>query len=268
MRATWKGALSFGLVTIPVKLFGATQEKGIRFHLLHRVDGGRIRHQRVCALDGQEVGWEDVVRGYEYEEGRYVTVTDEELDALPVPTVRTIDVQRFVSPEEIDPIYLQQSYYVVPEPAGARGYALLREAMREGPAGTVALAKVVIHEREHPAVLRVRDGVLVLTTMYWPDEVRPAAFTELEQPAEVRPEELAMARVLVQSLRGAFQPEELRDEYRAAVEELITRKVKGEEAAVPREAGKQEQVGDLLEALQQSVERLHGARGPGGRAKG
>jgi DNA end-binding protein Ku len=257
MKTIWKGAISFGLVTIPVKVYGATEEKSLRFHQLHAPDGGRIRYKRVCATDGQEVDYADIVKGYEYEKDHYVTITDEELDALPVSTARAIDIERFVDAEQIDPIYFLRSYYVVPEASGAKAYHLLRQAMAED--GKVALAKVAFRDKEHLATLRLRDNVFVLETMYWPDEIRAADFEELDGPVEVRPQELKMARSLIDSLADDFKPDEFRDEYRAALEDLISRKIEGREVTYAEEA-EPSKVVDLMEALRASVEAAKAGR--------
>ncbi len=263
MRTIWKGAISFGLVTIPVKVYGATQEKGLKFHQLHAADGGRIRYKRVCSVDGDEVDFADIVKGYEYEKDHYVLLTDEELDAPPVPTARAIEIERFVAADEIDPIYFQRSYYLVPEPAGSKAYQLLREAMVDD--DKVALAKVAFRDKEHLATLRLRDKVFVLETMFWPDEIRPPTFDELDAPVEVRPQEVRMARSLIESLSDEFDPEEFRDEYRAALEELVARKVQGEEVTYA-ESEEPSKVVDLMEALRASVEAAKAGKQPAARA--
>jgi len=263
MKTIWKGAISFGLVTIPVKVYGATEEKTLRFNQLHAGDGGRIRYKRVCSLDGEEVPYQEIVKGYEYEKDHYVTLTDEELDALPVTTARAIEIERFVESEQIDPIYFQRSYYLVPDGPGMKAYHLLREAM--GDDGKVAVAKVAFRDKEHLATVRLRDNVLVLETMFWPDESRAPRFDELDEEVELRPQEVRMARSLIDSLTDEFQPGEFRDEYRSALEELIAKKVQGEEVtyAEPAEPSK---VVDLMEALRASVEAAKAGKPEGGRA--
>ena len=251
MRTMWKGAISFGLVTIPVRMYGATEEKGIKFNQLHAPDGGRIKYKRVCSIDGEEVSWDEIVKGYEYEKGQYVTLADEELEALPVSSSRAIDIERFVAAEDIDQIYFQRAYYLVPEPAGLKAYSLLREAM--GDSDKVAVAKVAFREKEHLATLRLRDNVFVLETMYWPDEIRAPSFEELEGEFDVRPQEVRMARSLIDSLTDEFDPTEFRDEYRQALEDLIARKVQGQEITYS-EAPEPSKVVDLMEALRASVE--------------
>ena len=259
MKTIWKGAISFGLVTIPVRVYGATEAKSLRFNQLHAPDGGRIRYKRVCSIDGQEVEWSEIVKGYEYEKDHYVILTDEELDSLPVTTARAIEIERFVDAEQIDPIFFQKSYYVVPEQTGVKAYQLLREAMADD--GKVALAKVAFRDKEHLATLRLRDNVFVLETMFWPDEIRTPKFDVLDESVEVRPQEIRMARSLIDSLTDAFQPEEFHDEYRVALEELVQKKVQGEEITYSEEA-EPSKVVDLMEALRASVEAAKAGKEP------
>jgi DNA end-binding protein Ku len=257
MKTIWKGAISFGLVTIPVKVYTATEEKTLKFNQLHAPDGGRIRYKRVCSIDGEEVSYGDIVKGYEYEKDHYVTLTDEELDALPVKTARAIEIERFVDSEQIDPIYFQRSYYLVPDGTGVKAYHLLREAMSDD--GKVALAKVAFRDKEHLATVRLRENVLVLETMFWPDEIRAARFDELDEEVELRPQEIKMARSLIDSLSDDFEPEDFQDEYRSALEDLISKKVQGEEVtyAEPAEPSK---VVDLMDALRASVEAAQASK--------
>jgi DNA end-binding protein Ku len=257
MKTIWKGAISFGLVTIPVKVYGATEEKTLRFNQLHAPDGGRIRYKRVCSIDGEEVPYQEIVKGYEYEKDHYVMLTDEELDALPVKTARAIEIERFVDSEQIDPIFFQRSYYLVPDGTGIKAYHLLREAM--GDDGKVALAKVAFRDKEHLATVRLRENVLMLETMFWPDEIRAPRFDELDEEVELRPQEIKMARSLIDSLTDEFEPKDFQDEYRAALEDLIRKKVQGEEItyAEPAEPSK---VVDLMDALRASVEAAQASK--------
>ncbi len=257
MKTIWKGAISFGLVTIPVKVYTATEEKTLKFNQLHAPDGGRIRYKRVCSIDGEEVSYGEIVKGYEYEKDHYVTLTDEELDALPVKTARAIEIERFVDSEQIDPIYFQRSYYLVPDGTGVKAYHLLREAMSDD--GKVALAKVAFRDKEHLATVRLRENVLVLETMFWPDEIRAARFDELDEEVELRPQEIKMARSLIDSLSDDFEPKDFQDEYRSALEDLISKKVQGEEVtyAEPAEPSK---VVDLMDALRASVEAAQASK--------
>ena len=257
MKTIWKGAISFGLVTIPVKVYGATEEKTLRFNQVHEPDGGRIKYKRVCSVDGEEVPYPEIVKGYEYEKDHYVIVTDEELESLPIPTARAIEIERFVDSEQIDPIYFQRSYYLVPDGTGVKAYHLLREAMSDD--DKVAVAKVAFREKEHLATVRLRENVLVLETMYWPDEIREVRFDELDEDVELRPQELKMARSLIDSLTDDFEPKDFRDEYREALEDLISKKVQGEEItyAEPSEPSK---VVDLMDALRASVEAAQASK--------
>jgi DNA end-binding protein Ku len=250
-RPMWKGAISFGLVTIPVALFPATEEKSLRFNQLHDEDNGRIRYRRVCEIDGEEVPFEHIVRGYEYEKDRYVVLTEEDLDAVPVESSRTIDIRQFVHLSEIDPILFKKSYYVVPEETGAKAYALLRKALSEG--GKVGIAKVSLRDKEHLATLRFKGNVFVLETMYWPDEVRAAEFRTLDIGASVRAREVDMATTLIENLTEPWDPEAFKDEYREALLSTVEKKIAGEEIEVTPEAAPARVV-DLMEALKASVE--------------
>jgi DNA end-binding protein Ku len=249
-RAMWKGAISFGLVTIPVSVYPATEEKTLRFNQLHDEDGGRIRMKRVCSIDGEEVGYEHIVKGYEYEKDRYVILTDEDFEAIPVESSRAIDIQQFVELEEIDPMQYKKSYYLVPEETGAKAYALLREALNRS--GKVGIAKVSFRDKEHLAALRFRDEAFVLETMYWPDEIREADFGGVDVSAKIRPNELEMAQTLIDNLTANWDPAAFKDEYREAVLRIVEAKINGEEIEIvePEPTAK---VVDLMEALKASV---------------
>jgi len=261
-RAMWKGAISFGLVTIPVAVYPATEEKSLRFNQLHDGDMGRIRYKRVCSVDGEEVDFEHIVKGYEVEKDRYVVITDEDLDAVPVESSRAIDIQQFVELDEIDPILFKKSYYLVPDETGAKAYALLRKALTEE--NKVGIAKVSFRDKEHLAALRFKDDVFVLETMYWPDEIRAAEFETLDPDSKVRPNEVEMAKQLIESLSEPWDPERYKDEYREALLEIVEKKLAGEPIEAPAEAAPARVV-DLMEALKASVaaakERTP-ARGP------
>jgi DNA end-binding protein Ku len=250
-RTMWKGAISFGLVSIPIRVFPATEEKTVRFNQLHDEDGGRIKYQRVCSVDGEEVPFDHIVKGYEYEKDRYVMLTDEDFDAVPVTSSRAIDIQEFVDLAEIDPIYFKKSYYLVPEETGIKAYTLLREAMSDS--SKVGIAKVSFRDKEHLAALRFKDDVFVLETMYWPDEIRAAEFEEIEKPVKLRPQEVQMAQALIESLTGDWNPEEFTDEYREALLDIVEKKAAGEEIVVA-EPAEEAKVVDLMEALKASVE--------------
>jgi DNA end-binding protein Ku len=246
----WKGAISFGLVTIPVSVYPATEEKTLRFNQLHDEDGGRVRMKRVCSVDGEEVGYEHIVKGYEYEKDRYVILTDEDFDKVPVESSRQIDIQQFVELEEIDPMLYKKSYYLVPEETGAKAYALLREAMNRS--GKVGVAKVSFRDKEHLAALRFSEEAFVLETMFWPDEIREADFGGVDVDAKIRDNELEMAQTLIDNLTGEWDPRQFTDEYRESLLGIVEAKINGEEIEVvqPEPTAK---VVDLMEALKASV---------------
>ena len=250
-RAMWKGAISFGLVTIPVAVFPATEEKSLKFNQLHGEDNGRIRYKRVCEVDGQEVSFEHIVKGFEYEKGHYVVLTDEDLDKVPLESSRAIDIQQFVELEEIDPILYKKSYYLVPEETGAKAYALLRTALSEE--NKVGIAKVSFRDKEHLAALRFDGDAFVLETMYWPDEIRAAEFETVHTDAKVRPQEVEMAKALIDNLTEPWNPAAYKDEYREALLEIVEKKIAGEEIEVVPEAAPARVV-DLMDALKASVQ--------------
>jgi DNA end-binding protein Ku len=260
MRSIWKGAISFGLVTIPVKLYSATEEKDVSFHQVHREDGGRIRYKRVCQVDGEEVSYSDIAKGFELASGEVVMLTDEDFSDLPLTTSRSIDVLEFVPLEQVDPIYFAKSYYLEPDAAGAKPYVLLRQALEQS--GRVALVKIALRQRESLATLRVRDGVFVLEMMLWPDEIREPQFGFLDEDIDVRPQELQMAQSLIETLAGDFNPEQYSDNYREALQALIEAKVAGKEVVAPAApAADSGTVVDLMAALRASVEAARQGRG-------
>src|SRR3954452_15432254 len=257
MRSIWRGAVSFGLVSIGVKLYSATEDKDIRFHQVHATDGGRVKYKRVCSIDGEEVEYRDIAKGYELPDGQVVILTDEDFDDLPLSTRREIEVLEFVDQDEIDPIMFEKTYYLEPDGPAARPYVLLRDALEN--AGQVAITKIAIRQRESLAALRVKDGVLVLHTMRWPDEIRRPDFAFLDEDITVRPQELKMAEALIASMTGEFDPTEFTDDYRAALTELLEAKQSGGEVAqVPEVPDDGSAVVDLMSALRRSVERARG----------
>jgi len=249
-RTMWKGAISFGLVTIPVAVYPATEEKTLRFNQIHEKDGGRIRMKRTCSIDGEEVPYDEIVKGFEYEKDRYVILTDEDFDAVPVESSRAIDIVQFVDLEEIDPMLYKKSYYLVPDETGAKAYALLREALSQE--NKVGIAKVSFRDKEHLSALRFKDDAFVLETMYWPDEIRAVDFGDVDVDVKVRDQELEMARTLIENLTADWNPEEFTDEYREALLKIVEAKINGEEIDVvaPEPTAK---VVDLMEALKASV---------------
>jgi DNA end-binding protein Ku len=246
----WKGAISFGLVTIPVSVYPATEEKTLRFNQLHDDDGGRIRMKRTCSVDGEEVGYDHIVKGFEYEKDRYVVLTDDDFDKVPVESSRAIDIVQFVDLEEIDPIMYKKTYYLVPEETGAKAYALLREAMSQE--NKVGIAKVSFRDKEHLSALRFKDDAFVLETMYWPDEIREADFGGVDVDAKVRDQELDMAKSLIENLTADWHPEAFKDEYREGLLKIVEAKIAGEEIEMV-EAEPTAKVVDLMAALKASV---------------
>ena len=260
MRAIWKGAVSFGLVNVPVRLYSATENHDVQFRQVHREDGGRIRYQRICSVDGEQVSYDDIAKGYETEDGDMVVLTDEDFADLPSRSSKEISVEKFVPADQIDPIYLDKSYYLEPDKAATKPYLLLREALESE--NRMAIVTVSIRTRMTMAVLRVRDGVIVMQTMLWPDEIRRPDFAQLDEAADATTKELAMAHLLIEQLAGDFEPDEFEDDYAIALEQVVRAKVEGGEVAVaPRPAEESGEVVDLLAALAKSVERAKASRG-------
>jgi len=256
MRSMWKGAISFGLVMIPVKLYAATEQKDIAFRQVHRVDGGRIRFRRVCSVDGEEVPYEDVAKGYELPDGEMVVLTEEDMADLPLASSKSIEVMHFTPAEQLDPILFNRSYYIEPEATGVRAYALLRDALERS--DKIAIAQVALRQRESLATLRTKDGVLVLETLLWPDEVRAADFGFLDDDIEVRAQELRMASSLIDSMTVDFDPDEYHDRYREALQELVAAKTEGREVMQPEEAEEAGEPTSLADALRASLAAAKG----------
>ncbi|MDO5710172.1 MAG: Ku protein [Micrococcales bacterium] len=260
MRAIWKGAVSFGLVSVPVRLYSATESHDLQFRQVRKSDGSRIRYRRVAEADGEEVAYRDIGKGYESEDGRMVILTEEDLASLPSRSSKEISVEKFVPAAQIDPIMLDRTYYLEPDKAAVKPYALLREALRES--DRVAIVTVSVRTRLTTAVLRAVGDVIVMQTMLWPDEIREAEFDVLEDVPEPKPAEKAMATMLVDSMAGDFDPDEYEDDYRGGVEALVAAKLAGgDSVAAPVVEEEGGEVVDLLAALQASVERAKKARG-------
>ncbi|HEV3130100.1 MAG TPA: Ku protein [Solirubrobacteraceae bacterium] len=258
-RAIWSGAISFGLVNVPVKLYSATSPKTVRFHQLSGKTGARIRQKRVDPSTDEEVPYEEIVKGYELTPDRYVTIEPGELEALDPKATKTVDIEAFVDLDEIDPIYYDHSYYLAPTAGGAKAYKLLLDAMREE--GKVGVGKVVLRSKQQLAALRPAEGVLMLTTMLWGDEVlSPERVDELDAVAEAEasPRELKMAEQLIESLSAEFDPTTFKDEYRERVLDLIERKAAGEEIAVQPETEEPAAAPDLMAALEASLAAVKG----------
>ncbi|MDQ2756693.1 MAG: Ku protein [Actinomycetota bacterium] len=259
-RAMWKGAVSFGLVNVPVKLYSATEDHDISFRQVHREDGGQIRYKRVCSIDGEEVAYDDIAKGYQTEDGQMVVITDDDLKELPNQSSKEIAVEKFVPSDQVDPLLLDKPYYLEPEKGAGKPYALLRDALEA--ADRMALVTVAIRNRKNMAVLRVREGVIVLQTMLWPDEIRSSQFANLGDVGHATERELSMATMLVESLAGDYDEQEFEDDYAQAVEAMVQAKLEGVE--VTQQPAAKETTGevvDLLEALQRSVDRAKASRG-------
>jgi DNA end-binding protein Ku len=270
MRSIWAGAISFGLVVIPVKLYAATEQRDISFRQVHRKDGARIQFRRVCTLDGEEVPYADIAKGYELPTGDMVVLTDDDLADLPLVTAHRIEVLHFAPAAQVEPIYAAKTYYTEPDQAGARAYVLFRDALEKS--GKVAVAKVALRQREALAALRVRDGVITLETLLWPDEVRQPDFPFLDEDMDVRPQELKMAASLIDTMTEDFDPDQYHDAYREALEAVVQAKIEGNDIVRPEgteEPEPKSQPADLTEILRASVAAVKGGRGqPGDGPKG
>ena len=258
MQTIWKGSVSFGLVSIPVKLYSATEERSVSFRQVHAADGGRIRYRRVCEIDGEEVAYRDIAKGYDLPGGDTIVLTDEDFANLPLTTSRTVDVLQFVPVEQVDPVYVNRSYYLQADGAGLKPYVLLRDALESS--GKAALVKVALRNREALAVLRPRGEVLMMQTILWPDEVRDPAVVAPDGDVEIRSQEAAMATAYIDTLSGDLELDDYTDEYRAALEELVMAKAAGRELEPAEERTDSGVVVDLMEALRQSVEEAKRGR--------
>src|SRR3954470_5421372 len=249
-RAIWSGSISFGMVSMPVKLFGATESRDISFNLLHSTCGTRLQQRRWCPTDEVDVPWNETVRGYEYAKGQYVILTEEDFERLPLPSKHTIDLSAFVEEREIDPVFYERSYYLEPEERAEKPYALLLKALSERKLN--AVATITIRQKEQLCVLRSHEGTMMLETLYYPDEIRLERGVNLDN-VKVSERELEMAFTLIDILRRPFDPSEYHDHYREALAELIEAKLEGKQvvkAPTPRDT----RVLDLADALKRSVE--------------
>jgi DNA end-binding protein Ku len=255
MRSIWKGSLAFGLVNVPIKVYSATEDHDIRFHQVHRADGGRIKYQRVCEADGKEVAFADIAKAYESDDGRTVVLDDEDFDQLPVNSGHEIEVLSFVPADQIDPVLFDRSYYLEPDGKSPKAYVLLRQVLEK--TDRVAVVHFALRQKTRLALLRVRDEVLMVQTLLWPDEVRKADFSALDTKVAVKAPELKMAMNLVESFAGDFSPTDYDDEYREQLQQLIDAKLSGGEAFETPEpaSGEDAEVVDLLAALKRSVDR-------------
>lgn len=261
----WKGAVSFGLVTVPVRMYSATESHDLQFRQVRASDGSRIRYRRVAEADGEEVPYDQIAKGYETPDGRMVVLSEEDLASLPNKSSKEIEVDKFVPAEQIDPILFDKAYYLEPDKASAKSYALLRETLRDS--DRMAVVTISVRSRMTMAVLRVHDDVIVLQTLLWPDEIRKPEFDTLTDVPEPSDREVKMAHLLVESLSEDFDPGEYEDDYAGAVEALVQAKIAGGSVQAPTAAEESPgQVVDLLAALRQSVDRAKAARAAAGGA--
>jgi DNA end-binding protein Ku len=251
-RSIWKGAISFGLVTIPVKLFSATEEKDISFRQVHPQDGGRIKYKRVCEKCGNEIPYAEIAKGYEMPDGRMVILAAEDFDSLPLATTKAVEVVQFVAEEDVDPTYFNKTYFLQAEGPGVKPYVLLRDALSKS--GQSAVVKVALRSREALALVRPKDGVLLMHTMLWPDELRDPSFAAPPENVTVSDAEVTMAQSFIDALAGDFNPEDFTDSYREALEALVHSKADGVPLPEEPEAPKEAEVVDLVAALRASVE--------------
>jgi DNA end-binding protein Ku len=259
-RSIWRGAISFGLVNVPVKLYSAVSKKTVRFNQLHEKDNARIQLKRFCADEDQEIPYEEIVKGYEISPGRYVVITPEELENLDPKKTRSIDIEDFVDLDEIDPLFYEHPYYLAPDTGAAKPYKLLLEALKE--TNKVAIARVVIRSKEYLTAIRPAGDVLTMETMLFADElIDPGDLDELpDEDVRATEREVDMARQLIESLATDFDPTKYRDEYRERVLELIERKASGQEIAMPAEPEEPVAVPDLMAALEASLAAAKGGK--------
>lgn len=267
MRPTWKGAISFGLVSIPVRLYAATETHDVSFRQVHAADGGRIRYKRFCEVDDAEVAYSDIAKGYELPDGDMVVLSDDDMDKLPLSTSKAVDVLEFVPVEQIDPLLFGRAYYAQPEPSAAKPYVLMRDTLAES--GRLAVVKIALRTRESLAVLRPHGDLLIVQTLLWPEEVRDPKGLAPDEDVTVRKQEVAMAGSYIETLAGDFEPDEFTDDYRAAVDELVAAKAAGREVAEVPKRERGGQIIDLVEALRASVadaKEQRGTRAASGKA--
>jgi DNA end-binding protein Ku len=260
-RAIWKGSISFGLVNIPIALYPATRREELKFRLLRKTDLSPVNYKRVAEKDGKEVPWDQIVKGYEYEKGKYVVLQDEDFQRVDIEATHTVDIQDFVELDEIDPIFFYKPYYLEPQKGGDKAYALLRDALKDSK--KVGVAKVVIKTREYLAGVKAEDGALVLELMHFADELADTSKLHIPKKVEVGKREMTMAKSLIDSMSSKWNPEKYKDDYREALMEVIEKKVEagGKELEEnPRKARKPTKVIDLVSVLQKSLEETGAKR--------
>jgi DNA end-binding protein Ku len=261
MRAIWKGSISFGLVNIPIALYPATRKEELKFRLLRKSDLSPVNYKRVAEKDGTEVPWDQIVKGYEYEKGKFVVLKDEDFERVDLEATQTVDIQDFVHVDEIDPIFFYKPYYLEPQKGGDKAYALLRDALKDSK--KVGIAKVVIKTRQYLAGVKPEDGALVLELMHFADELAGTEKLHVPKKVEVGKREMNMAKSLIETMSAKWDPEKYHDEYREALMEVIEEKVEAggkEIEQKPKAKPKPTKVIDLVEVLQQSLKETQGAK--------
>ena len=268
-RAIWKGSISFGLVNIPIALYPATRREELKFRLLRKSDLSPVNYKRVAEKDGKEVPWDQIVKGYEYEKGRYVVLKDEDFERVDLEATQTVDIQDFVDQEEIDPMFFYKPYYLEPQKGGDKAYALLRDALKDS--NKVGIAKVVIKTRQYLAGVKPEDGALVLELMHFADELADPEKLNVPKKLEVGKREMTMARSLIDSMSSKWEPQKYKDDYREALIEVIEEKVEAggkEIEEKPRKAPKPTKVIDLVSVLQKSLEETSAKKKTAVRSRG
>jgi DNA end-binding protein Ku len=256
MRAIWKGSISFGLVNIPIALYPATRKEELKFRLLRKSDLSPVNYKRVAEKDGKEVPWNQIVKGYEYDKGKYIVLKDEDFQRVDLEATQTVDIQDFVDLDEIDPVFFYKPYYLEPQKGGDKAYALLRDSLQESK--KVGIAKVVIKTRQYLAGVKPEDGALVLELMHFAEELADTSKLDIPKKVEVGKREMNMATQLIDSMSSKWSPEKYRDEYREGLMEVIEEKVEAggkEIEEKPKKAPKPTKVIDLVEVLQKSLEQ-------------
>ena len=261
MRAIWKGSISFGLVYIPIALYPATRREELKFRLLRKSDLSPVNYKRVAEKDGKEVSWDEIVKGYEYEKGKYVVLKDEDFERVDLEATQTVDIQDFVDQAEIDPMFFYKPYYLEPQKGGDKAYALLRDALEESK--KIGIAKVVIKTRQYLAGVKPEDGALVLELMHFAEELADPSKLHVPKKVEVGKREMNMATALIDGMSSKWKPEKYRDDYREALMEVIEEKVEASGKEIeekPKKAPKPTKVIDLVSVLQKSLEQTGGAK--------
>jgi len=268
-RAIWKGSISFGLVNIPIALYPATRREELKFRLLRQSDLSPVNYKRVAEKDGKEVSWDQIVKGYEYEKGKYVVLKDEDFERVDLEATQTVDIQDFVDQEEIDPIFFYKPYYLEPQKGGDKAYALLRDALKDS--NKVGIAKVVIKTRQYLAGVKPEDGVLLLELMHFADELADPGKLHVPKKTEVGKREMNMAKSLIDSMSSKWNPEKYKDDYREALMEVIEEKVEAggkEIEEKPKKAPKPTKIIDLVSVLQKSLEQTGGKKKATAKSRG